>query len=322
MKEILFPVLMSVSALGAGCSDQGFRAMKEDTATGAEEVTPLPSASASGETFLEACGPVSSAFAPLDKTNDSEPEAKSLAAIDAYNSVFAEAVATELEKLPVTEFVDAKVPITIGFFLNGGDYGGDVGGDPTYVTMNVAIGDLSGAWQNWLNAGDSSVRDFFHGYDGIETFIECRMWASTLTPTNYDWDTDLFGDRLIYSDNLIYQQELDSDSSEDIIADVYIRYINRAVESVNSASIGDQHYVTDFSGALFIDHGIEEDDVSCDDGTCYPPEDFVDVGDLVIAPTQRLIADTMKTMINLAVANVPEGERQALVVTQVGVDNL
>lgn len=300
-------------------------AIEEDTAS--VEVTPLPGASASGETFLEACGPVSSAFAPLDKRNDSEPEANSLAAIDAYNSVFAEAVVAELVKVPVSELLDGKVPITIGFYLNGGEnYGGYGGEDPTYVAIDVAIGDLSGAWQDWLNAGagESSVLSFFHNYDGIERFIECKMWFNgSSDPTNYDWDTDRFGDRLIDSDNHIYEQELDSDSSETMTAYLSLRYPDRVIESDDSGEVGDVHYVTDFSNVLLVNHGIEENDVSCDDGTmCYPPENFVAAEDLVLAPSHEYLSRTMESMINLAVPNVPEGESQALVVTQVGIDNL
>ncbi len=332
MKEILFPVLMSVG-LSSGCSEQGFRKIEADTAAGVGEVTPLPDASASGEMFLEACGPVSSALAPLDKTNDSEPEANSLAAIDAYNVSFAEAVAAELEKVPLTEFVDLEVPITIGFDLYGEGYG-RYNGDYIYVSMYVAIGDLSGAWQDWLNAGESSsVQSFFYDYDGIERFIGCRRWTdSTFDPTNYDWDTGRFGDKLINSDNFIRQRKLDSDPSVDIVADLSIRFTTRVIENNDSGSIGDVHNVTDFYKAgysesiqgsidvLLIDHGIEEYDLACGDGTtCSPLEDFVEAGDLVLATTYGDSAGTMATMLNLAEANVPEGESQALVVTQIGI---
>ena len=313
MKEILFPVFMSVSALSLGCSEQGFRAVEGDTNEGVGEVTPLPDASASGETFLEACGTVSSAFAPLDKRNDFQPEEQSLAAIDAYNSAFAGAVEAELAKMPVTEFLDAEVPITIGFyFIEGSAEGYD-----SFVYMNVAIGDLSGAWQSWVNAGSLSVESFFHHYyeiGEIERFIACKIWTSySDDPSPYDWDAERFGSKTLHYDQTLYQPAGEQGVSID--------YNTRVIESDDSGLIGDTHYVTDLSG-LLISHGIRESDVDCDDGTtCTPSEDFVEVENLVLATTHGYLADTMESMLNLATANVPEGEPQALVVTQIGVDS-
>lgn len=324
MKEFL-PVLVLASILSPGCTENVLTAITEDTAVSGGEVTPLPSGSASGEMFLKACGPVSTMLAPISKS-DSEPEAKSLAAINAYNATFALAMKAALKGMGVTELSNVQVPLTVGLYLDRELKSEGASKPASDVVVTIALGDLSGAWQDWLDDedDDKSVRSFFHYYKGSESFIECEIWANgDPAQALYDWN-DLYGYNVLVYSSTIYQQHEDDSSVRDIAGAVSVQYTKGVIESEDSKSIGDSHYVTHFSGDLLVSHGVEESDVACDlDTTCGPFEDFMPAEDLVLATTQGFLASQMDYMTTLAWANIlTVGEGEVLVVAQVDVGSL